>query len=283
MCVAPKKKRRGKRHKRSGGASLTLDAKNMRTALVLLLGWLGLRAAASHDARLVVCLSTFSGRVRATSLRTIQSLQPHYDRLVVSIPLARRFGNAPPEPSIDDVVAFYGQALGALVPASPTHFHTANGTVHVQFLREDWGAATGVLGALRLETAPDTLLLAVDDGVVYPPSLLAFVRQHAPAEGAFAAACRTPRAGVATAECPADGWLAGWTGYRVGALRAEAPRLLARARNLSHACFLNDNVWLASALARSGVRRVVLSDAPPAGFPDEDATLVARCAREALH
>ena len=259
-----------------------------RRRLLLLLAVGGLLCALLFGgprvaARLVVCMAPFSERARARSLRLLQSL-PHglYDRWLVSIPVVRRFGRAPSEPSVDAVLDVYGRALGAaLAPVSAAHdndsFHGAR--LYVQFLQEDWGAATGVLGALRVETAPDTLLLALDADAVYPPSLFGMVRQRAPSDAVLGAVCQ--RASIVAPDAPPpcrdDGWLAeGWTAYRVGLLTEAGPHFLfARARNLSHACFLHDGVWLSAALRARGVRLEALAWAPtPAG------ALAAQCARE---
>jgi hypothetical protein len=203
--------------------------------------------------RLVVSMSTFSRSVRATSLQAIERLisiattttaasssaSGGYDRLIVSIPLARRFGSAPPEPSVADVLAFYGQALGEFLPAGKEEeggFHNANHSMYVQFLEEDFGpTTTQLLGALLVETEPDTIILTVDDHGVYPPSLLTFFRGNAPT----LEACQT---------------FAGAAAYRVGFFSVEEVFALAR-KNRSHGCFMCGDAWLSGYLkSKRGVR-----------------------------
>jgi hypothetical protein len=41
------------------------------------------------------------------------------------------------------------------------------GILTVQFLDDDWGPATKLLGALLLETDPDTVIITVDDDMMY--------------------------------------------------------------------------------------------------------------------
>jgi hypothetical protein len=263
----------------------------------------------AENARLVVSLSTFSWRVQASSLKTMESIiaSGPYERLIVSIPLVRRFGialeaNSTPE----EVLAFYGQALGPFEP-SGRGFHNANRSVYVQFLNEDFGPATKLLGALLVERDPNTIILTVDDDIVYSPLLLPFVRGSAPSEAAFAPVCQTLTPArdnyvwmhnrafgadwlwrVEPKEC--QGWLVGWAGvaYRVGFF---SPDVFARARNLSYGCFLNDDVWLSGYLMARGVKRVVFP-ALPGGMhfrhptlslsviPDAQGELMSKCANE---
>lgn len=215
---------------------------------------------AEDEARVVIAMATFGRRVRASSLRTIESViaasRGRYARLIVSIPLARRFGSAPPEPSIDDVLAFYAQALGPFAPDA-SGFHYARHSVFVQFLREDaYGSATHVLGALLVEAAPDTVLLAIDDGVVYDASLFALFLRPGPAmndDAAWAPACE--------GECETGGWLTGGvTRYRVGFFAADVWPL---ARNLSYACAESGDVWLSGYLRARGRRLVAAGGRAP--------------------
>jgi hypothetical protein len=261
----------------------------------------------AENARLVVSMSTFSRRVQASSLKTIESIiaSGPYERLIVSIPLAHRFGIAPEvDPTVEEVLTFYGQALGEF-EASGTGYHNANHSVLVQFLREDFGPATKLLGALLVERDPNTIILTVDDDIVYSPLLLPFIRGSAPSEAAFAAVCQTLTPArdnyvwmhdgafgadwlwrVEPKEC--QGWLVGWAAvaYRVGFFSED---VFALARNVSHGCFLNDDVWLSGYLMSKGVRRVVFP-ALPGGMhfrhptlslsviPDAQSGLMTKCA-----
>jgi hypothetical protein len=50
----------------------------------------------------------------------------------------------------------------------------------------DYGPATKLLGALECESDPDTLIVTVDDDVLYPPGIIAAYRQYAADDGACA-------------------------------------------------------------------------------------------------
>ena len=268
----------------------------------------------AQNSRLVVSMSTFSRRIEASSLLTIQSIveSGRYERLIVSIPLAHRFGvstKAERDSSVASVLAFYGRALGAFEPVHgrPLAFANSNHSIYLQFLREDFGPATKLLGALLVEAEPSTIILTVDDDIVYSPLLLPFVRGSAPSAAALSSVCQvlTPSKDgfssvhdgawgahwlwrIEPKECP--GWLVGWAGvaYRVGFFSGD---VFAAARNLSHACFLNDDVWLSGYLLAKGVPRVVFP-ALPGGMhfrhptlslsviPDAQGGMLTRCAGE---
>ena len=288
-----------------------LDTDSMRMHLAL-------RAYPLHPAqnsRLVVSMSTFSRRVEASSLLTIQSIveSGSYERLIVSIPLAHRFGvssQKETDESVEAILAFYGNALGAFEPVQfePVQgrapaFTNANHSIYLQFLKEDFGPATKLLGALLVEREPSTIILTVDDDIIYSPLLLPFVRGSAPSEAAFSSVCQvlTP-SGQDFRSVPdphwlwriepkaCTGWLVGWAGvaYRVGFF---ADDVFSRARNLSYGCFLNDDVWLSGYLLSKGVPRVVFP-ALPGGMhfrhptlslsviPDAQSGMLTRCAAE---
>ena len=259
---------------------LTVDLSEVRVHL-------GLESYPLHPAensRLVVSLSTFSRRVPG-SLLTIQSIikSGRYELLIVSIPLIHRNGissQMEADLSVDSVLALFGGSLGAFKPVTgkTLAFFNPNHSILMQFLNEDFGPATKLIGALLVEKEPSTIILTVDDDIIYSPALLPFVRSNAPYEAAFSAVCQVVRQpensflsvhdGAAGARwiwriepkyC--TGWLVGWAGvaYRVGFF---SPDLFTMARNLSRDCFLNDDVWLSGYLHAKGISRVVFPTLP---------------------
>lgn len=238
----------------------------------------------AENSRLVVSLSTFSRRV-PSSLLTVQSIikSGKYELLIISIPLIHRNGISSQKEadlSVDSVLALFSGSLGAFkpVPGKTLAFFNPKHAILMQFLNEDFGPATKLIGALLVEKEPSTIILTVDDDIVYSPSLLPFVRSNAPYEAAFSAVCQVIKPpgnsylsvhdGAAGARwlwriepkyCP--GWLVGWAGvaYRVGFFSSD---LFTMARNLSSDCFLNDDVWLSGYLHAKGISRVVFPTLP---------------------
>ena len=282
----------------------------------------------SDNRRLVLSMTTFSNRVRATSLLAIKSLVTseatfRYERFIITIPLVFRSGiwDSPNEPNssvhlqrnneiIQDVLSFYAQEFGVFKPVTGSTvkaFQNDAHSIYLQFLEnQDFGPATKLLGALLVEKEPTTIILTVDDDIEYSPSLLPFIRSNTPADAAFSSVCQTTTSSyefIAVHDgswgakwlwrrepklCP--GWLVGWAGvaYRVSFFSDD---VFLMARNLSHACFLNDDVWLSGYLKFKGIVRVVYATLPGGHhhrhpslslsvIPDAQGSLMLQCAVE---
>lgn len=248
---------------------------------------------AHTPARTVVSISTFSQRVfhMRGFLDSVFEQSQLPDRVIISIPRKFRaleptspagWGDTFVDPehhneTESDMVAWFSDYLG-----SPHEYHV-NTNVHntsfvyeiglltVQFLDDDWGPGTKLVGALLLETHPDTVVITLDDDVVYNRNTVQWLATHMQTGIALSFGCETwsldrsythafgmhnhldsymytPRV--------CAGWLSGWTGvaYHVSSF---GPDIWTFLQSLPVSCFKNDDMWLSAYVARQGVATVL--------------------------
>jgi hypothetical protein len=144
------------------------------------------------------------------------------------------------------------------------------GILTVQFLDDDWGPATKLIGALLLEKDPETVIITLDDDMVYHRETVEWLSTHIQPGTALSFGCemwtadrsgfidftmwsihdfymRTPRV--------CHGWLVGWTGvaYHVSSF---GPDIYTFMQSLPVGCFNNDDMWLSGYVARQGVTKI---------------------------
>jgi hypothetical protein len=231
----------------------------------------------SEIGRVVVSMASFGERM-GNLPRVISSLQNQtwkVDRIIINVPLVTRFGSMN-RTDIQNMVDFLGGFLGKFTAESNTTFN--HGIYCLNFLDHDFGPASKVLGALRLETDPDTTIVTVDDDCEYHPQTVESLVLHAPRHGALGAQCeelprpvrvsatfffggagQAPLFGGATIEC--FGWLMGYAGvaFRAGHFGPDVFKFLDAA---PPGCFLHDDVWLSGYLRRRGVPRYFHAGVP---------------------
>jgi hypothetical protein len=245
------------------------------------------------SARTVVSVSTFSQRVfqmrRCLDSIFEQSQVP--DRVIITIP--RKFRTPQPTTAVGwsdtwsdpvhhnetevDMVAWFSDYVGA-----PPAYHV-NANVHrtsyvydigmltVQFVDDDWGPGTKLVGALLLETDPDTVVITLDDDVVYNRDTVQWLATHIKENTALSFACEMLNIIRSDTVCfgqgftydffmtvprVCDGWLMGWAGvaYHVSSFGLD---IWTFAQSLPAHCFNNDDMWLSAYLELRGVTRVL--------------------------
>lgn len=248
---------------------------------------------------IVVGISTFGQRVfqLAPTLASISSQSRPPDWIIVSIPrtVDRKVAQEPTScPGWDhDCVADpvqYDESIQAILTWFALHtgadpkdsqfnqtdrdiFHFP-GPLTVLFVDKDWGAGTKALGALTLlqRHDPATILITLDDDMVYHPSTVEWLATHVVGpQMAVGFSCETwdirhtdfvvywTGFSVINAILPyprtCKGWLSGWAAvaYRVGHF---GPDIWSFLDSLPRGCFYNDDIWLSGYLARKGIRRV---------------------------
>jgi hypothetical protein len=144
------------------------------------------------------------------------------------------------------------------------------GRLTVQFLDEDWGPATKLIAALLLEKDPETVIITLDDDMVYHRDTVTWLATHMQPGIALSFGCEMWTADSSgfiafstwtffdfymTTPRVCAGWLLGWTGiaYHVSSF---GPDIYAFLQSLPAGCFNNDDMWLSGYLARRGVARV---------------------------
>ena len=243
--------------------------------------------------RVVVSMTTFSDRIMVTGMYAIRSvLSQKYDRFIISIPMHSRkppvntscahmhdcIAASPPHNASEaDVLSFLGQELGSFtLVASNMQTRTYENAAHamvVQFLPLDYGPATKLLGALLIERDPSTVIVTVDDDIVYDPNLIDVLTTYIPLDSALCTACQASNPWANSSDllmihdgtwlrwlwrqnakkCP--GWLVGWAGvaYRVSFFGPDVFNV-----TMPHGCFYNDDVWISGYLRRKGVGLLVM-------------------------
>jgi hypothetical protein len=249
-------------------------------------------------ARTVVSLSTFSQRVfqmRRTLVSIFEQSQ-FPDRVIITIP--RKFRKLGPTTTVgwrdisvapthyneteEAMVAWFSDYVGV-----PAVYHV-NANVHrtsyvydigvltVQFLDDDWGPGTKLVGALLLETHPDTVIVTLDDDVVYNRDTVQWLSTHMKKNIALAFGCEMWNADgsntflsgtglnfdpvlyvkVLLGPRVCDGWLMGWSGvaYHVSSF---GPNIWTVAQSLSAECFNNDDIWLSAYMKLQGITKVL--------------------------
>ena len=238
--------------------------------------------------RTVVSISSFGQRIfrMAPTLDSVlsQSLAP--DRIIITIPNTHRksentscsLSDCPPSSHViynesrENILAWFAVYTGA-------HFEWTNRSgstvfefprLTVQFLDQDRGPATKVLGALLLERDPETVIITFDDDLIYNYDTVRWLASHIGRDMALSFGCEIWGRRYSTfyaytevglnnlfASTPrvCKGWLVGWTAvaYRVGHFGSDVFTYLNR---LPRGCFFNDDVWLSGYIARRGVLKV---------------------------
>ena len=242
--------------------------------------------------RTVVSLSTFSQRVfhMRGCLDSIFAQSQFPDRVIITIP--RKFRTLEPtarahwhDISVDPthyneteeaMVAWFSDYVGT----SPVYRVNVNvhrtsyvydiGVLTVQFLDDDWGPGTKLVGALLLETHPDTVVITFDDDTVYHRDTVQWLATHMQENIALSFACEVWRTDMSGTVCfgmwaildfalraprVCDGWLSGWTAvaYHVSSF---GPDIWTFAESLPAGCFNNDDMWLSAYISRQGVTRI---------------------------
>lgn len=242
--------------------------------------------------RTVVSISSFSQRVfhMRECLDSILTQSTAADRVIISIPKTfRRIEKTAcwffdkycsddmhihyHNESVDDMLVWFSEYTGSPYAAQGGHNNSQLyeiGALTVQFLQEDWGPATKLIGALLLETHGDTVIITIDDDVVYHKDTVKYLTTHIQDNMALAFGCETwsvghiefiPFGGMSNVfdytmtprYCA--GWLYGWTGaaYHVSSFGDDIWTFLS---SLPLGCLYNDDIWLSGYLANRGVRKV---------------------------
>jgi hypothetical protein len=245
----------------------------------------------NHRSRVVVGISTFSQRIFhiGPTIQSIYTQTRRADRIIVSIPKVHRQASAEPtscfgwelecgtdskqhDESRPNVLNWFKQLTNttSIKKTGPDTFEFP-GSLTVLFLDQDWGAGTKALGALMLEHDPATILITMDDDMIYHKETIAYLAKHETQGMALSFGCETwdffhigwvghsPGHSIFTLSFPGaricNGWLSGWTAvaYRVGHF---GPDIWTFLDSLPRGCFYNDDVWLSAYLARKGIPRV---------------------------
>jgi hypothetical protein len=242
--------------------------------------------------RVVVSMTTFSDRIIATGMHAIGSViaqNKSFDRFIISMPLRPK--RKPVESSGEmcayfhdciesvathnstdvDIISFLQARLGKFEKRQDRVYENLEHLITVQFLEEDYGPATKVLGALLIEKDPSTIIITVDDDITYERRLIQTLASHVPMDSALCPACQArsfrtgPKHIIHDAswhrwfwryngkQCP--GWLLGWAGvaYRVGYFGTDVFNV-----SMPDECFYNDDVWLSGYLRRKGIGLIVM-------------------------
>ena len=223
--------------------------------------------------RTVVSMTTFYGRMEAVS-KVIDSILAQTclpDQIYVFVSLVPRIDRefrhnhtrAPPK-NLD--------AIAETLSRAPS--------VKVMFITDpelDFGPATKLLPALRLETDPRTHIITVDDDTLYHEDMilaLSVTAQHAQAAVAVGFACeeygwsaerghfvvhgkRRRRCAGLPVEGTCHGWLDGVSGvlYQRGNIDAQ----IFNYSRSPHDCFLHDDVWFAAHSLSNNVQPYLIS------------------------
>lgn len=246
--------------------------------------------------RTVVSISSFSQRIfhMKECLDSVFAQSQVPDRVLISIPIKFRVQHNTSTMGFDDtfvdktrynesehdILNYFSKYVGvpykynAHTPPYNTSYVYDIGALTVQFLQDDWGPAAKLMGALLLETHPDTVIITLDDDVVYHKDTVKWLATHMQHGTAISFGCEfwnddaeletvgifvssewqildflipTPRV------CP--GWLYGFTGAAYS-ISAFGPDIWTFMQSLPVGCFYNDDIWLSAYVARRGVRRL---------------------------
>ena len=240
--------------------------------------------------RTVVSMSSFSQRVfhMRECLDSVFAQSQTADRVIITIPKTFRKTEKTAcwffdKHCSDDMhVQHHNESVGDMLlwfseyTGSPYVAQTQNsslyeiGALTVHFVDTDWGPATKLIGALLLETDPDTIIITVDDDVVYHNDTVKFLTTHLQENMALSFGCEVWSVGglefipfggmsnvfdytVTPRFCV--GWLYGWTGaaYHVSSFGDDVWTFLS---SLPVGCLYNDDIWLSGYLTNRGVQKV---------------------------
>jgi hypothetical protein len=254
-----------------------------------------MKLSTHEPTRTVVSITSFSHRVfhlrECLDSVFMQSQLP--DRVIVSIPKKFRAAQATACPLYQDCTdQHYNESVEGMVSwfseytdvpyVYSLNVHTHNnsylyefGILTVQFLDDDWGPSTKLIGALLLETHPETVIITFDDDMVYNKDTVRWLATHIQADTALSFGCEM---WTSTCKCAfidvstysvrdfymttprvCDGWLVGWTAvaYHVSSF---GPDIWTFQKTLppaaSAGCFYNDDILLSGYLRMQGVRKV---------------------------
>lgn len=244
--------------------------------------------------RTVVSISTFSQRVflMRECLDSVFAQSQLPDRVIITIPRTFRALQETTAAGWSDVsvqTAWHNETEADMVDwfckyVGAQHEYHVNtdlhktsyvyeiGTLTVQFLDndEEWGPGTKLIGALLLEKDPDTVIVTLDDDVVYSTDTVKWLSTHMHPNVSLSYACEMwdlSRSSIIaygmwtvfdlymTTPRVCDGWLSGWTGvaHHVSSFRPDIWTFL---QSLPTACFDNDDMWLSAYVARQGVTKI---------------------------
>jgi hypothetical protein len=144
------------------------------------------------------------------------------------------------------------------------------GILTVQFIDDDWGPATKLIGALLLEKDPKTVIITLDDDMVYHQDTVKWLATHMQPDIALSFGCEVWNADMSgfaafttrtlydvymTTPRVCEGWLIGWSAiaYHVSSFGDDIYTFM---QSLPAGCFNNDDMWLSGYLARHGVTRI---------------------------
>lgn len=246
--------------------------------------------------RTVVSISTFSQRAfnMRACLDSIFAQSQLPDRVIITIP--RKFRALEPTTAVgwSDVVAttnWHNETETDMVEwmckyVGASYEYHVNSDVHktsyvyeigrltVQFLDDDdgWGPGTKLIGALLLEKDPETVIITIDDDMVYDNGTVKWLSTHMRPGIALSFACEmwdvfgievisfgmwTVYDYFMTTPRVCNGWLNGWAGvaYHVSSF---GPDIWTFQQSLPAGCFNNDDMWLSAYVARQGVVRIYM-------------------------
>ncbi|KAI9339207.1 hypothetical protein DFJ73DRAFT_846974 [Zopfochytrium polystomum] len=204
--------------------------------------------ASLAEVRVVVSMSSFAGRLERVR-ETIQSLAGQSrrpDKIYIHAPLAIKRINVSSElpPIVDELKETYKGLLEFTHP-------------------EDYGPSTKLLGTLLIEKDPDTIVITVDDDIVYHEHMvLALVQAAQARRAAICFICEfwpwwwyKPIYHKAPGVC--QGFANAFAGiaYRVGFFEKDVFDY----SKVPRGCRLHDDVYLSGYLFRKGVRPYVIT------------------------
>jgi hypothetical protein len=256
--------------------------------------------------RTVVSMSSFSQRVFHIHdcLNSIskQSLVP--DRIIITIPLTFRDYEQTVDSGWMDAVEhaqYFDENMSSIVDwfrnfmdtpyrysmhrheeANKTSFLYEFGNLTVQFLDHDWGPATKLLGALLLETNPDTVIITVDDDMLYNYNMVEWLATRMKSNIVLSFGCEswwdateldfhclaaahddnllwTIESHILVFLMPQTricrSWLLGFEGvaYHISSFGSD---IWTFSQSLPLGCFYNDDIWLSGYVASRGVQRL---------------------------
>ena len=236
--------------------------------------------------RTVVSITTFGERVfhMAPCLNGIFSQTQKPDRIIVSIPKTHRekenttctLSDCASDTTENDespvnILTWFKNYSGVTSLNETRKDVFEFPMITVQFIERDWGPATKVLGALLLESDPDTVIITMDDDMVYNRNTIEWLSIRIERKGmALAFGCEmwnnqhnefkafttySPSNIFVTSPRVCNGWLVGWTAvaHRVSNFGDDIWTYMDR---LPKGCFYNDDIWVSGYVGRRGIVKV---------------------------
>ena len=243
--------------------------------------------------RTVVSISSFSQRVfhMKECLDSVYAQSQVPDRIIISIPKKFRskektacwffdivcyHDNQHYNESVEGMVDWFSEYTGIPYTYS-VNLNTRNisylyefGILTVQFLDDDWGPATKLMGGLLLETHPETVIITLDDDMVYHKDTVQWLATHMQDNISLSFGCEMWTADrksfidftmwsihdfYMTSPRVCDGWLVGWTGV-AHHVSSFGPDIWTFPQTLPVGCFYNDDILLSGYVDRKGVQKV---------------------------